>query len=92
MKFVWDHDKAVANTRKHSVDFEEAQTVFSDGLARVVHDPDHSNDESRMLILGMSKRRRLLVVVFTERGEVIRLIGARRATLAERVNYEETIL
>ena len=65
MQFEWDHVKAAGNIRKHGIDFDEAQTVFTDDLARVMHDPDRSDDEGRMLILGISKRRRLLVVVFT---------------------------
>lgn len=74
---------------KHKVSFDEAATVFGDPLGRIADDPRHSAGEERLVLLGLSRRRRLLVVMFTERGEVIRLISARKATHRERRMYEE---
>ena len=87
--FEWDASKAKSNERKHGVTFDEATTVFGDALAMLMHDPDHSEDEPRYLLLGMSSRLRLLVVGFAERGPRTRLISARRATRPERKRYEE---
>lgn len=89
LPFEWDDDKAKKNKRKHGVSFEEASTVFGDALARTIHDPLHSEEEDRFVTLGESHRRRLLVVVFTERGDKIRIISARVATRRERKDYEE---
>jgi uncharacterized protein len=88
--FEWDKAKAAANEKKHSVDFEEAATVFADSLAAIFPDPDHSNDETREIIVGHSDRNRLLVVSFTERGDAIRIISARAATKRERKKYEDS--
>jgi uncharacterized DUF497 family protein len=77
--FEWDAGKAASNARKHGIMFEEASTVFGDPLALVMPDPDHSEDEERHLLLGISNRRRLVVVAFAERGSRTRLISARRA-------------
>jgi hypothetical protein len=89
-KFVWDDAKAAQNQRKHGVSFEEARSVFYDENARFRHDPDHSDEEDRFLLLGMSYSFRVLVVVhcYKEEDEVIRLISARKATKAERQQYE----
>lgn len=87
--FEWDSHKAEANLRKHGVSFEEAQTVFTDPLSITLPDPDHSEDEERFIDIGMSDNRRVLVVVYTERGQRIRLISARKATPVERKQYEE---
>lgn len=87
--FEWDQGKAETNVRKHSVTFDEASTVFGDPLNLLMLDPDHSRDEERHLLLGMSNRRRLLVVAFAERSPRTRLISARRATRGERRRYEE---
>jgi uncharacterized DUF497 family protein len=89
LAFEWDDDKAKANQRKHRVSFEEASTVFGDPLALTIPDPLHSEEEDRFVTLGESHRRRLLVVVFTERGDKIRIISARAATRRERNDYEE---
>ncbi|HSB71058.1 MAG TPA: BrnT family toxin [Candidatus Methylomirabilis sp.] len=89
MSFGWDAGKAAGNLAKHGVSFEEAATVFGDPLGRIVDDPRHSPDEPRYVLLGHSERQRLLAVMFTERGEVIRLISARKATPRERREYEE---
>ena len=87
--FDWDPVKAEANVRKHHVTFDEASTVFGDPLNLVMADPDHSRDEERYLLLGMSNRRRLLVVAFAERPPRTRLISARRTIRQERRLYEE---
>ncbi len=87
--FEWDPAKAEANRRKHGVTFDEASTVFGDPLNLLMSDPDHSLAEERYLLLGMSNRRRLLVVAFAERPPRTRLISARRATRRERRRYEE---
>ena len=88
-RFMWDPAKATSNFRKHGVSFEEALPVFGDPLARIHDDPRHSNREGREIIVGHSTRGRLLLVSFTERPGVIRLISARRATQHERQDYEE---
>lgn len=87
--FEWDAAKADNNRRKHGVTFDEASTVFGDPLAILLPDPDHSVEEQRYLVLGMSKGRRLLVVAFAERPPRTRLISARRANRKERRRYEE---
>jgi len=78
-----------ANFRKHGVSFEEASSVFYDPLAVTGADPDHSEDEERLVTFGMSSAGELLVVAHTERGDAIRIISARRATHHERRIYEE---
>ena len=89
LRVEWDLGKAEKNLRKHGVSFEEAQTVFADPLSAVVNDPDHSEREQRMLLLGQSTAGRLLVVSFAERGERIRIISARQADPRERRSYEQ---
>ena len=89
IKFDWDTRKAQRNLRKHSIDFNEASTVFVDTLSITIPDPDHSEDEERWLTMGLSSRRRLLVVVHREEGETIRIISARPANRLERRKYEE---
>ena len=87
--FEWNPEKAAANLRKHGVPFEEATTVFGDPLAMNMPDPDHSLNEERFILLGLSHRLRLLVVAYVERGVQTRLISAREATRRERIQYEE---
>ena len=89
MQFEWDPHKAETNRRKHNVRFTEAATVFGDPLSVSVYDPDHSLDENRYIIVGMSKDFRLLMVSFAERGDRVRIISARPLTRAERKTYEE---
>jgi uncharacterized DUF497 family protein len=89
-RFEWRASKAAENRAKHKVAFEEAATVFGDPLGRIVDDPRHSEDEERFVLLGESDRHRLLVVMFTERGEALHLISARKATRRERREYEES--
>ena len=85
MEFVWDTQKAVINKRKHGVSFEEAQTVFQDCDALRIFDPDHSEDEDRFLLLGLSSVLRLLVVChcYRENDKQIRIISARKASKSE---------
>ena len=90
LEFEWDPAKADQNLKDHDeVSFDEATTVFRDTLSITIADPDHSDSENRFIDVGMSHRGRLLVVSYTERGDKIRIISARRATRAERKNYEE---
>ena len=89
LTFEWDPGKAKANRAKHGVSFEEAVTVFGEPLGRITDDPRHSDTEERYVLLGQSARRRLLAVMFTERGQAIRLFSARSATRRERREYEE---
>lgn len=87
--FEWDEGKNRLNRRKHGVSFEEAQTVFFDEEALEYQDPDHSDDDARFLMLGMSMQLRVLVVChcYRESSDVIRIISARRATTKERRAY-----
>ena len=89
LRFEWDPSKAAANLRKHRVSFEDAQSVFSDERARLIDDPDHSDDEERFVLLGLSSTLRLLVVAHCYRsaGNVIRIISARKATADEEHDY-----
>ena len=88
-EFEWDEAKANANKRKHKISFDEAKTVFGDPLAKTINDPDHSIEERRLLDLGESSTGRLLVVSYTQRKNLIRIISCRKATAAERQMYEE---
>ncbi|SRR6266516_2969079 len=85
----WDEAKAKANFEKHGVSFADAATVFDDPLYVDFYDPDHSFDERRYLIIGSSKEDRILIVSYTERNDVVRLISAREVTTTERKAYEE---
>ena len=89
IRFDWDPKKAAANLRKHKVSFEDAQSVFSDDRALLIDDPDHSEDEERFVLLGLSQSLRLLVVVHCYRaeGRVIRIISARKADADEQSIY-----
>ncbi|HEY0996222.1 MAG TPA: BrnT family toxin [Gemmatimonadaceae bacterium] len=89
LRFEWDPRKAAANVRKHGVSFAEAKTAFADDHARVRDDPDHSSDEERFVLLGLSAWLRLLVVVhvYRESDAAIRIVSARRATPSERAQY-----
>ena len=88
--FEWDARKARSNQRKHGVSFDEASSVFEDGLSMIFDDSGYSHDEHRELIVGQSILGRLLMVGFTERENGrIRLISARRATRPEQRDYEE---
>jgi uncharacterized DUF497 family protein len=89
IKFEWDESKAAANLKKHQVSFEEAKSIFFDEFGVQFFDEDHSFDEERFLMLGMSSRAKLLIVCHCERaqGAVIRIISARKATKRESVFY-----
>lgn len=89
IKFEWDSAKAAANTRKHGVSFEEAQSVFFDEFAVQFFDEDHSGEETRFLLLGMSTQAKLLLVCHCEHdaGNTIRIISARKATKRECTFY-----
>ena len=88
MEFRWDDKKSKSNVTKHSISFEEAKSVFLDEYARLKHDPDHSLDENRYLLLGMSSSLKILVVVHTViEDDIIRLISARKATRRESKQY-----
>ena len=89
MKFEWDDKKAARNLVKHGVSFDEAVTAFDDPLYIDFFDPEHSDDEHRYIRVGCSEQRRVLVVSYTERSGVTRLISARLATKRERQAYEE---
>ena len=91
MQFEWNDEKAARNLRLHDVSFDEAKTVFDDPLFLIVRDLDHSIEEQRYIIMGASSAGRLLVVAYTDRDQVTRLISAREATSSERQNYEEEI-
>jgi len=87
--FEWDEAKNELNSRKHRVSFEEAQTVFFDEHALFMADPDHSEDEDRFVLLGLSSSLRLLVVCHCYRGqdEIVRIISARKANRSEESQY-----
>jgi uncharacterized DUF497 family protein len=89
IEFAWDEKKSQANKRKHGISFEEAQTVFYDEKAVRYFDPDHSTDENRFIMLGLSYRLRMLVVChcFRESDSVIRIISARKANRKEAEDY-----
>lgn len=89
MRFEWDENKAAVNISKHGVSFEETKSVFDDSLYVDFYDPDHSISEHRYIIIGESQQGRLLIVSYTERGDIIRLISSREVTPAERKVYEE---
>ena len=88
MQFEWDRQKALKNNKKHEVSFDEAVTIFYDPLSSTFNDPDHSVDEQRLITIGYSSHGRLLVVSHAERGKVIRIISARKATARERMKHE----
>jgi uncharacterized DUF497 family protein len=89
MRIVWEEKKNKENIRKHRISFEEAQTVFHDPNGKLIDDPDHSDDEERFIILGLSKMLHLLVVChcYREDDETIRIITARKATKKEAKYY-----
>ena len=89
LRFEWDERKAAANVKKHGVRFDEAKSVFVDERARLISDPDHSEDEDRFVLLGLSSALRILLVCHCYRSEegVIRIISARKATAAESKFY-----
>jgi uncharacterized DUF497 family protein len=91
LRFEWDAKKAATNVAKHRVSFDEALTVFRDPLGRIFDDEYHAVDEHREIIIGHSRRLRLLVVCFSAREEAVRIFSARRAAKRERGDYEENV-
>ena len=89
LHFEWDDRKALVNAKKHGVSFEEARSVFADERAKIIDDPDHSDDEERFVLLGFSSTLRMLVVCHCYRGEgdIIRIISARKANAKESKFY-----
>lgn len=89
IEFEWDEPKAVANFKKHQISFDEAKSVFFDDFGVQFFDDDHSSDEVRFLMLGMSSNAKLLIVCHCERGNgaIIRIISARKATKRESAFY-----
>jgi uncharacterized DUF497 family protein len=85
----WDSKKNTANKKKHGVSFDEAKTVFYDEASIRYFDPDHSDDEERFLMVGLSRKLRIIVVChcFKEDDSVIRIISARKATKGEEDAY-----
>ena len=94
INFSWDKNKAHTNLKKHKISFEEAQTVFNDENARLIFDPDHSEDEDRFILLGYSCTSKILTVVHCYRDdeENVRIISARKSTKHEENQYREFIL
>ena len=89
LEFEWEGDKAQRTIKRHDVTFEEAAGAFDDEFAYIFEDETHSLDEPRELLIGYSKRNRLLLIVFTQRGSLVRLISARRVDGKERKLYEQ---
>ena len=89
LRFEWDERKAAGNAKKHGVSFDEAKSVFVDERAKLIDDPDHSEDEERFVLLGLSSALRLLLVCHCYRSEanIIRIISARKATNKESKSY-----
>ena len=89
IQFEWDENKDKINKKKHKIAFDEAKTVFYDPAALIIHDPDHSEDEERFLIMGMSQKLKILVVChcYKENDEIIRIITARKANKDEIEQY-----
>jgi uncharacterized DUF497 family protein len=91
LRFEWDSAKARENRRKHGVSFEEARTVFLDEDALLKPDEDHSDDEDRFILLGLNSTLRVILVCrcYRQEDEVIRIISARKASLALRRQYDD---
>jgi len=94
INFSWDKNKAQTNFKKHKISFEEAQTVFDDENARLIFDPDHSEDEDRFILLGYSCTSKILTVVHCYRDDEqnVRIISARKSTKHEEKQYREFTL
>jgi uncharacterized DUF497 family protein len=91
LSFIWDKKKSLINRKKHGISFEEAQTIFFDEHALIIYDPDHSQEENRFILLGLSAKLRILVVChcYCEQEQQIRIISARKATRSEQKQYWE---
>ncbi len=88
-RFEWNLEKSRRNFSKHQVTFEEAVTAFRDPFALTIDDSDHSELEERLILVGLSDRQRLLVIVYVERQNILRIISARVANSSEKKEYEE---
>ena len=89
LRFEWDPEKDASNQNKYGISFHEAKSIFTDEFARLIADPDHSEDDDRFILLGTSIHSRLLVVCHCIRSnETIRIISARKADKRERKLYE----
>jgi uncharacterized DUF497 family protein len=93
LSFEWDSQKNASNKKKHGISFEEAKTSFYDPSARLISDPDHSDEEERFVLLGFSERLRVLVVshCYRKGASVIRIISARKANKSEQSLYKERL-
>ena len=89
MTFEWDEEKEEANVAKHGVSFEEAKTILEDPLYVDFYDPDHSQDEHRYIMIGLSNQGSLLIASYAGCNDMIRMITARQVTRSEREAYEE---
>jgi len=89
LRFKWEPRKASANLKKHGVAFEEAKSVFYDESAKLISDPDHSDEEDRFILLGVSHSLCVILVChcYRSQGNVIRIISARKATATESKDY-----
>ena len=90
LRFEWEPRKATANFKKHGISFEEAKSVFYDERAKVISDPDHSEDEDRFILLGVSHSLRVILVChcYRSEGNIVRIISARKATPKESSAYK----
>lgn len=91
LSFEWDLNKEISNRKKHGISFEEAKSSFYDSNARLISDPDHSDEEDRFILLGFSEKLRILVVshCYRKNSSVIRIISARKANKKEQELYKE---
>jgi uncharacterized DUF497 family protein len=89
IRFEWDARKSSVNKKKHGISFEEARTVFFDENAKLINDPDHSEDEDRFVLLGVSSSLKVMLVChcYREEGNVVRIISARKASTLESKQY-----
>ena len=89
LKFEWDENKNNINKQKHNISFEEAKTVFYDDNALMISDPEHSEQEERFILLGISAKANMLVVChcYRQSDSVIRIISARKSTKNESKQY-----
>jgi len=90
LQFTWDNKKNTINQTKHGISFEEAQTVFFDDYARLIPDQDHSEDEERFILLGLSSQLKMLLVChcYREDGQTVRIISTRKANKFEQKQYK----
>jgi len=89
LSFDWDDKKAILNQKKHRISFSEARTAFADENALLIYDPDHSDEEDRFVLMGLSLKLRIVVVShgYRKAENVIRIISARKATRREEGQY-----